>query len=84
MCVCDTQVGAGLRISTEYVTAVVPSGTGHSGIVTRVPTITYNSAVITSRTCHLSVVTGSGLPTITVNNAVLLVGQIISAKSHEE
>ena len=35
MCVCDTQVEAGQRISTEYVTGVVSNGTGHSGILTR-------------------------------------------------
>ena len=48
MCVCDTQVGAGQRISTEYVTAVVSSGTDHSGILTRVLTITVDSAVVVS------------------------------------
>ena len=49
MCVCDTQVGAGQRISTEYVTAVVSSGTGHSGIVAGVLTITVDSAAVVSR-----------------------------------
>ena len=48
MCVCDTQAEAGQRISTEYVTAVVSSGTGHSGILTRVESITVDSAVTVS------------------------------------
>ena len=49
MCVCDTQVRAGQRISTEYVTAVVSSGTGHSGILTRVEAITVDGAAAVSR-----------------------------------
>ena len=58
MCVCDTQVEAGQRISTEYVTAVVSSGTGHSGILTRVLTITVDSAVVIGWAGDCSMLTG--------------------------
>ena len=70
MCVCDTQVLTGQRISTEYVTAIVSSGTGHSGILTRVLTITVDSTVVigAGKVCIL---TSTFLST--VNDAPILI-----------